>query len=48
MKEGQVVDTRLDYVMGLASSGSDTLWYAGWDHNMVEHKVQAGLLDGDC
>jgi len=44
VKEGQVVvemvDTRhTDYVRGLAWSGSDTLWSAGWDHKVVKHEM---------
>jgi len=44
VKEGQVivemVDTRhTDYVRGLAWSGVDTLWSAGWDHKVVTHKI---------
>ena len=44
VKEGQVevemVDSRhTDYVRGLAWSGSDTLWSAGWDHKVLRRKV---------
>ena len=44
VKEGQVevemVDSRhTDYVRGLAWSGSNTLWSAGWDHKVVSHQV---------
>ena len=44
VKEGHVevemVDSRhTDYVRGLAWSGSDTLWSAGWDHKVLSHQV---------
>ena len=44
VKEGQVevemVDSRhTDYVRGLAWSGPDTLWSAGWDHKVLSHQV---------
>ena len=44
VKEGQVevemVDSRhTDYVRGLAWSGPDTLWSAGWDHKVLKHQV---------
>ena len=44
VKEGQLevekVDSQhTDYVRGLAWSGSDTLWSAGWDHKVVSRQV---------
>jgi len=38
--EVEMVDSRhTDYVRGLAWSGSDTLWSAGWDHKVFSHQV---------
>ena len=40
VKLGQVEVEMVDsYVRGLAWSGSDTLWSAGWDHKVVSHQV---------
>ena len=38
--EVEMVDTRhTDYVRGLAWSGSNTLWSAGWDHKVFSHQI---------